>query len=240
MITDEREDGEFSSEREESPEVELISETRRRVRETRRRGERINSDPTFRPSNPRDFWDEMTEKLASSLLEKASQATKKSRKRNSMEMESGYTSEEDDEKLPLQSGKDHKDWKDDGEKVISAKMRMIFARRPNADPEDWWNKTFSGPVMPKLSNTLSYEHLIFNRVNKDTIAACHDGRTNPEIKAWSHDNSGYGRQMSKIYKMQGTKDGVALKSGAELKELATIWIIVDSLWNQVAIFSQVR
>ena len=178
--------------------MELVSESRRRVTPPRRK-ERINSDPTFRPTNPSEFWEQMTAKLASSLLEKASQASKKSKKRSSMEMESGYTSEEDDEKLPTRSSKDYKDWKDDGEKVISAKMRMLFARRPNSDPDNWWNKSFSGPVMPKLSNTLYYEHILFNRVNKDTIAAAHDGRSNPAIKAWSHDNSGYGRQMSKIY-----------------------------------------
>ena len=216
----------------------LPRKPRRRLEE--RRGVSNVSDPerNFRPTMQENLWDQVARNLAESITEKLGK--KKAKKRTSFEMESGYTSDEEDEKLTLRSSKDYKDWEDDGEAVISAKMRMLFTRQPNSDPEDWWSKSFSAPVSPVRSDTLVYDHLLMNRVNKETISAAHDGRSNPEIKAWSQDNSGYGRQMAKIYKMVGAKDGVSLKSGAELKELATIWIIVDSLWNQVMIFFMCR
>ena len=237
-----------------SPEIQVVRETRdireRRIRPARRANV---SDPErqFRPANPQeqspngDWWTAIAKNLAANIMEQAGVAgiagKKKSKKRHSYEMESGYTSDEEDEKLVIRSSKDYKDWEDDGEKIISAKMRMLFTRKPNSDPEDWWSKSFSAPVLPVLTDTVYYDHLLINRVNKDTIGAAHDGRNNPEIKAWSPDNSGYGRQMTKMYKLIGNeKNGVQLKSGAELKELATIWVIVDSLWSQVMVFHQVR
>ena len=184
------------------------------------------------------------------LQEKLEKAQKK--KRKSGELDNGYAS--DEELSQLKTGKlSYKTtenglekeitvpFKDDGDSIVSAEVRMLLARQPNGEPKLWWTKDFSQETLPRTGDNLYYDHVLQHKLNRTTVYKAHDPRTVPEIKEWSIKNSGYGRKMNTVYKFDANSDnGMELRSGAEMKDVTDMYELIDAGWNLMMITAQLR
>ena len=131
--------------------------------------------------------------------------------------------------------------KDDSVNVIDMGIRQRM-KNPNSEPSDWW----AGPEIAKVTRPIMGQsmylaHLMPGRVNPITIRKLHDRSSLVTCKGLSTNNSGVVGEKKMVYKLQPTDDeDTILMGGRNYVECKTVFDVVESVLNLVAVVHQIR
>ena len=130
---------------------------------------------------------------------------------------------------------------DDSVTTIDMGLRQRL-KNPSADPCDWWDaKIMKKVTRPVMGQSLHLAHMMPGRVNPKTIRKIHDRSVLVTIKALASHNSGVEGEKKMKYKIQETDDdGANLIGGRNYMECKTVYEVVESTLNLMAIVHQVR
>ena len=130
---------------------------------------------------------------------------------------------------------------DDNSTVIDMNIRKRF-KNPNMEPNEWWTSENTDKVTkPIVGTNMLLHHLMPGRVNARTIRRVHDRSLLVTCKSLSSNNAAICGEKKMQYSLKPTEeDETILLGGRGYVECKTVFEIVDSVMNLVAIIHQVR
>ena len=131
--------------------------------------------------------------------------------------------------------------RDDNVTIIDMGIRQKL-RNPNSEPSDWWcGEKIQKVTRPIFGQSLYLSHLMPGRVNPLTVRKIHDRSVLVTCKGLSSSNSGVVREKKMVYKLQPTDDeNTILMGGRSYVECKTVYDVVESVLNLIAVVHQVR
>ena len=132
--------------------------------------------------------------------------------------------------------------RDDSNNIIDMGIRQRL-RNPNSCPSEWWvSSVMEKRCHPIIGQNMYLAHLMPGRINPLTIRKIHDRSLLVTPKALSSSNSGCTGEKKMIYKLhQSTDDDdTMLMGGRSYVDCKTVYEVVESIFNYMAVCHQVR
>ena len=132
--------------------------------------------------------------------------------------------------------------KDNSCDIIDMGIRQRL-KNPNGCPSDWWNSSvMEKRCRPIFGQSLYLTHLMPGRINPLTIRKVHDRSVLVTAKSLSLQNSGCVGEKKMVYKLTQTaeEDETILMGGRNYVDCKTVFEVIESVFNLMAVVHQVR
>ena len=132
--------------------------------------------------------------------------------------------------------------RDDSVSTIDMQIRQRL-KNPSSCPSEWWTPSvMEKKCRPVMGQNLYLAHLMPGRVNPLTIRKLHDRSVLVTVKSLSSLNSGVCGEKKMVYKLQqtGDEEETMLMGGRSYVDVKTVYDVMDSVFNWMAVCHQLR